>query len=68
MAADTTGNKSLDNIRTNQLCYEVIQFSTKVLKLNGILISKLFMGDDFIKVKEFAKSKFQKVQFLNQIK
>ncbi len=63
MAADTTGNKSLDNIRTNQLCYEVIEFSTKVLKLNGILISKLFMGDDFIEVKEFAKSKFQKVQF-----
>ena len=63
MAADTTGNKSLDNIRTNQLCYDVIEFSTKILKLNGILISKLFMGDDFIQVKEFAKSKFQKVQF-----
>ena len=63
MAADTTGNKSLDNIRTNQLCYEVIEFSSKVLKLNGILISKLFMGDDFIEVKEFAKSKFKKVQF-----
>ncbi len=63
MAADTTGNKSLDNIRTNKLCYEVIEFSTKVLKLNGIVISKLFMGDDFIQVKEFAKTKFQKVQF-----
>ena len=63
MAADTTGNKSLDSIRTNQLCYEVIDFSTKVLKVNGILISKLFMGDDFLEVKDFAKSKFQKVQF-----
>ena len=26
MAADTTGNKSLDSIRTNQLCAEVINF------------------------------------------
>ena len=24
------------------------------------------MGDDFIEVKDFAKSKFQKVQFFNQ--
>ena len=63
MAADTTGNKSLDNIRTNQLCYEVIEFSSKVLKLNGILISKLFMGDDFIEVKNLAKSLFKVVNF-----
>ena len=26
MAADTTGNKSLDSIRTNQLCAEIINF------------------------------------------
>ena len=63
MAADTTGNKSLDSIRTNQLCFEVIEFSTKILNFNGILISKLFMGDDFLEVKELAKSKFKKVQF-----
>ena len=29
MAADTTGNKSLDCIRTNQLCAEVINFHLK---------------------------------------
>ena len=29
MAADTTGNKSLDSIRTNQLCLEVINLSQK---------------------------------------
>ena len=63
MAADTTGNKSLDSIRTNQLCYKVIEFSTKALKLNGVLVSKLFMGDDFLEVKDFAKSKFHSVQF-----
>ena len=63
MAADTTGNKSLDSIRTNQLCYEVIEFSTKILKMNGTLISKLFMGEDFLEVKELAEKKFKKVQF-----
>ena len=63
MAADTTGNKSLDSIRTNKLCAEVIEFSTKILKHNGVLVSKLFMGDDFIEVKELAKSKFKRVEF-----
>ena len=31
MAADTTGNKSLDSIRTNQLCADIINFSKKYL-------------------------------------
>ncbi len=63
MAANTTGNSSLDCIRTNQLCANVIEFSTSVIKPNGILISKLFMGTDFLEVKKLAKSKFKKVQF-----
>ena len=66
MAADTTGNKSLDCIRTNQLCKDVIEFSTKCLKPKGVLISKIFMGEDFIEVKDFAKTKFKKSNFLNQ--
>ena len=63
MAASTTGNKSLDCIRTNQLCADVIEFSTIILKPNGVLISKLFMGEDFLEVKELAKSRFKKVKF-----
>ena len=63
MAANTTGNKSLDCIRTNQLCSDVIEFSSKILKPNGVLVSKLFMGEDFLEVKELAKSKFKQVQF-----
>ena len=63
MAADTTGNKSLDAIRTNQLCADIINFSAKTLKPKGVLISKLFMGDDFIEVKNLAKSLFKKVHF-----
>ena len=63
MAADTTGNKSLDSIRTNQLCVDVINFSKNNLKPQGVLISKLFMGEDFIEVKNHAKSLFKKVNF-----
>ena len=63
MAANTTGSKSLDAIRTNQLCMEVINFSKKTLKPKGVLVTKLFMGEDFIEVKNLAKSLFKKVKF-----
>jgi len=63
MAADTTGSKSLDSIRTNQLCADAIHFSKVTLKPKGVLVSKLFMGDDFIEVKNLAKSVFQNVNF-----
>ena len=63
MAADTTGNKSLDSIRTNQITTDVISFSKETLKPKGVLISKVFMGEDFIQVKNLAKSVFKKVNF-----
>jgi|TARA_B110000881_G_C18505247_1_gene479170 23S rRNA (uridine2552-2'-O)-methyltransferase len=63
MAADTTGNKSLDSIRTNILCADIINFSKNALKPKGVLVSKLFMGEDFIEVKNLAKSTFKKVNF-----
>ena len=63
MAANTTGNKSLDSIRTNQLCSAVLNLSSKILKPKGVLVSKLFMGDDFLEVKNLAKSMFSNVDF-----
>tara|TARA_B100001121_G_C18449399_1_gene507740 strand:- start:110 stop:727 length:618 start_codon:yes stop_codon:yes gene_type:complete len=63
MAADTTGNKNLDCIRTNHLCAEVIEFARFVLKDTGVVVSKLFNGTDFIKVKNLAKKNFKKVNF-----
>ena len=63
MAANTTGNKNLDCIRTNQLCLEVLSFSESVLKSKGKVIAKLFMGEDFLEVKKIAKEKFKKVEF-----
>ena len=63
MAADTTGNKDLDSIRTNSICLEVLNFSSKILNSKGILVSKIFMGQDFELVKKEAKKKFNKVNF-----
>ena len=63
MAANTTGSKSLDSIRTNQLCANIINFSRETLKPRGVLISKIFMGEDFIEVKNLAKSLYKKVNF-----
>ena len=63
MAADTTGNKSLDSIRTNQLCSEILHLSVKILNPEGVFVSKLFMGDDFLEVKNLAKSLFKEVNF-----
>ena len=63
MAADTTGNKSLDSIRTNQLCLEILNLSPKVLVPNGVFVSKVFMGDDFDEIKKLAKTLFKDVKF-----
>jgi len=63
MAENTTGNKSVDSIRTNNLCSTVIDFSLKILNKKGLLVCKLFMGEDFLEVKNLAKNNFKKVDF-----
>ncbi|MDB9795813.1 RlmE family RNA methyltransferase [Pelagibacteraceae bacterium] len=63
MAENTTGNKTIDSIRTNSLCVDVINFSLKGLTKKGSLICKLFMGEDFLEVKNLAKKNFKKVDF-----
>ena len=45
---------------------EALKFSLNVLDNNGVIISKLFNGQDFEAVKKFALSNFKKVRFLNQ--
>ena len=63
MAANTTGNKNLDCIRTNQLCLDILNFSKEILDEKGIVISKLFMGEDFEEIKIKAKKYFRKIDF-----
>ena len=63
MAPNTTGNKNLDSIRTNQLCLDILDFSKDILNKNGIVVSKLFMGEDFEEIKFKAKKYFKKIDF-----
>jgi 23S rRNA (uridine2552-2'-O)-methyltransferase len=63
MAENTTGNKTVDSIRTNGLCSDVINFSLKMLTSKGSLVCKLFMGEDFLEVKSLAKKNFKNVDF-----
>ena len=63
MAENTTGNKTIDSIRTNSLCSDVINFSLKILTSKGSLVCKLFMGEDFLEVKNLAKKNFKNVDF-----
>ena len=63
MAENTTGNKTVDSIRTKNLCIDVINFSLRMLSSNGTLVCKLFMGEEFLEVKNLAKKKFKKVDF-----
>ena len=67
MAANTTGNKDLDCIRTNALCAEVIEFSSFVINKSGVVIAKLFNGTDFLNVKNLAQNKFHRVNFFKPI-
>ena len=38
-------------------------FSNEILDKNGVVISKLFMGDDFEEIKVYAKKTFKKIDF-----
>ena len=63
MASNTTGNKSLDCIRTNQLCLDVLEFSKDKLNKKGVVVSKFFMGEEFKEIKNRSKKYFKKIDF-----
>ena len=63
MAPNTSGNKSLDAIKTNELCLSILEFSKKILDKNGVVVSKLFMGEDFEAIKIYAKETFKNIRF-----
>ncbi len=62
MAVNTTGNKNIDSIQTGELCMEGMNFSKKILKKNGIFVSKIFMGTSFNEIMIEAKSAFYDVK------
>ena len=61
MAANTSGNKELDTYRTGELCLNAMNLSKKILRDDGVFLSKLFMGSIFKEIDETAKKSFKKV-------
>ena len=61
MAANTSGNKSLDSFRTGELCISAMDLSKKILSKEGVFLSKIFMGSIFKDINEKAKKNFKKV-------
>ena len=61
MAANTSGNKSLDSFKTGELCLKAMSLSARILSKNGVFLSKLFMGSMFQEINEIANKNFKKV-------
>ena len=59
MAVNTTGNKNVDSLVTGELNIEAMNFSLKILKNNGIFVSKIFMGSSFNEIVDSAKKNFK---------
>ena len=61
MAVNTSGNKDLDSYRTGELCIEAMNLSIKILRKDGVFLSKLFMGAIFPKIHKKANEYFKNV-------
>ena len=61
MAANTSGNKSIDSFRTGELCMQSMNLAKEILSDEGIFLSKIFMGSIFHEINEMAKKYFKNV-------
>ncbi len=61
MAANTSGNKELDSFRTGELCLQAMEVAKKILRNEGVFLSKIFMGSIFKEIDKNAKKHFKKV-------
>ena len=59
MAVNTTDNKNVDSLVTGELSIEAMNFSLKILKKNGVFVSKIFMGSSFNEIVDSAKKNFK---------
>ena len=61
MAANTSGNKTLDSYRTGELCLNAMNLAKKILSRDGVFLSKIFMGSIFAEIDKKAKKYFKNV-------
>ena len=61
IAANTTGNRNLDSFRTGELCLIAMDLAKKVLNIEGVFLSKVFMGSVFDEINKKAGECFKNV-------
>ena len=61
MAANTTGNKMIDSYRTGELCLKAMKLASKILREDGVFLSKIFMGSIYNEINERAENFFKRV-------
>ena len=62
MAVNTSGNKNLDSIVTGELSIKAMIFAVEILKLDGKLVTKFFMGSSFNEIISEAKKYFREIK------
>ena len=61
MAANTSGNKTLDSYKTGELCLNAMSLSKEILSQDGVFLSKMFMGSIYNEINEKAEKYFKKI-------
>ena len=61
MAANTTGNKSLDSYRTGDLCLNAMNLASRFLTKDGVFFCNIFMGSVYNEINENAKKYFKTI-------
>jgi 23S rRNA (uridine2552-2'-O)-methyltransferase len=64
MAPQTSGIVFRDQVLSEELCTKVIELSDKLLKPNGHLVMKLFMGPGAKQIQNEVQKRFHKIQML----
>ena len=61
MAINTSGNKNLDSFKTGELCLKGMDLAQKILRTDGVFLSKIFMGSIFSEINKKANQYFKNV-------
>ena len=59
MAVNSPGYMNVASLVTGELSIEAMNFSLKILKKNGVFVSKIFMGSSFNEIVDSTKKNFK---------
>lgn len=64
MAPNTTGIRLTDQARSFELCELALQVADRFLRAKGDFVCKFFHSDDFTKLRDLMKTKYEKVEIV----